>query len=277
MKVYILGNSIILKDLCFQLKDFCDLKIENNQYGKDLDVDKITTCDLIFEHHYVDCMILLEMPKTNKKLELLDGKASYDENIFKNHKNTIFFYIHKNDLFEYYQDKYDLIAINLTDISPFYITSKIALSEQILTNCIQENNKLCYQQKALILGYNDYANVLAETLSNNRMIVIVSDIHLQSLLDAKEEGYGILLKEEINNTPIQFDEVFIFDEFYFKYYKRKDKENIYFIDCNEALMDNKNAKIIYPFQLVFNKYSSLMAQNIASSFKKSLREYLKGE
>lgn len=277
MKIYILGNSPILPYLVEHLKDFCDIKVENNDYGKTLDVEKITASDLILEHHFVDAIILLDLQQIDQKIYLKDGFKTLDESVFKTHQHALWFTINTNDRMEYFIDKYNITHFNFSNISPFYITSKIALSDLLIKQLIEDNSKLLYQQKTLILGYNDHAKVLCEALTANRMIVIVSDTLLQSLLEAKEDGYGILLKEEINTSPIQFDNVIIEDSFFNKLFKRNDIQNIYYIDYKEEMKEMKNRKIIFPYTFISQKYVKLIGENLATSFKKEIRDYFKGE
>ena len=275
MKLFIIVDNPVVPYLIESLKNYYDIKVDLNDYTKNLDVEKLTISDLTLKTNFADAILLLNIKKINQKIHLVDGCKTLNESIFELYKQSLWFTININDKLNYLIDKYDLKHYNLSNTTPFYITSKLALSEIILQKILQNSQKLLHQQKVLVLGYSDTSKILCDQLSANRMIVIVSDRLLQELVDAKQDGYGIILKEEINNTPIHFDCIIIDDDYFIKTLKRGNNQHCLVIDYKEENKNDESFEYLYPYELICQHFSKLMAQNIASSLKKECFKYFK--
>lgn len=274
MKIYIIGENPVLPYLINALSTEYDIKTDINKYTKDLDVKKLSKSDMSLSTNFADLILILDLNIIDNKIELSDGLKTFNKNIIELYKDSYWITLHTNDKWDFIIDKYDLNYAILSEVSPFYITSKLATTQTILQQLIVDNNKLLHQQKTLVLGYSDMSKLLCDQLSANKMIVVVSDRLLKELVEAKKEGYGILLKEEINTKKIKFDNIII-DDYYFKdLIKTNDNQNVYIIDYKEQIIDT-TYKLILPCSLSCNLYTSLIAQNIISSLKKLIRDYYK--
>lgn len=275
MKIYIIGENPIVPHLIALLAKDYEIKVDCNVYTKDLDVEKLTVSDLTLKTNFVDVIFLVNTKQIHQKIILKDGSKTLNDAIFNLYQESLWFSLNMNSLMNYYVDKYDLKHYDLSEISPFYICSRLAFNEIVLQKMITQSQKLLHQQKVLILGYSTTTKLLCELLSSNRMIVVVSDRLLQELIEAKQEGYGILLKEEINTTPIHFDTIIIEDEYFINQIKSADNQQIYFINYKEENTKQEHIHCLNPYELVCTHYPKLIAQNVASSFKKEIREYFK--
>lgn len=275
MKLYIIGENPIVPHLIDLLKKDYDIKVDINAYTKDLDVEKLTVSDCTLKTSFVDVILLVNNKQIHQKMTLKDGTKTLNDAFFDLYKESLWFSLNMNSLMNFYIDKYDLKYYDLSQVSPFYICSRLAFNEIVLNKMLSRGQKLLHQQKVLILGYQTTTKLLCELLASNRMIVVVSDRLLQELIEAKQEGYGILLKEEINTTPIHFDTIIIEDEYFINKIKRVDNQQIYFINYKEEKSASDSTESLNPYELVCEKYPQLIAQNVASSFKKEIREYFK--
>ncbi len=276
MKLFIIGENPIVPYVIEQLKDLYDIKVDLNTYTKDLDIEKLSVSDLTLKTSFADAILLLNLDMLQQKIILKDGTRNLNESVFEIFQKSLWFTLNTNDELNRLIDKFDLNHFNLSNTTPFFITSKLALSELFLEKIIHNSPKLLHQQKVLMLGYSDTSRLISETLSTNRMIVIVCDRFLQKLVEAKKDGYGIVLKEELNTLPITFDFVIVDDEFFINFLKRNDIHSRYFINYKEGKNKAEDYEQIEPYKLICAHYTKLIGQNIASSLKKEIKEYFKG-
>ena len=191
MKLYIIGENPIVPHLIALLAKDYEIKVDCNVYTKDLDVEKLTVSDLTLKTNFVDVIFLVNTKQIHQKIILKDGSKTLNDAIFNLYQESLWFSLNMNSLMNYYVDKYDLKHYDLSEISPFYICSRLAFNEIVLQKMITQSQKLLHQQKVLILGYSTTTKLLCELLSSNRMIVVVSDRLLQELIEAKKEGEDI--------------------------------------------------------------------------------------
>lgn len=276
MKAYIIGENKVFPYLYDNLKDFLEIYNDKNQYS--IKGNKVLkSSDLLLKTSFTDVIILLDCNIFEKKLMLDDCEINFDERIIENFKNCLWMGITYNEKIDYYIDKYNLNYINLSQSMPLFLTSKIALSEILLSKIIQTSSKLAHQRKILVAGYSASNKIICDLLSVNKNIVIVSDRMLHLLVEAKNDGYGILLKEELAKQPINFDIIILDDEYILKKIDFLPHQQVFFIDYEERKKEDKKYQVIYPYFEISQKYPKVIADSLKSCIKKEIKEYFRGE
>lgn len=276
MKAYLFGENGVYPQLVSELKKVMDITSDMHAYNQQNE-RSLKKSDVLLKTCFTDVIILLDLDILNQKIMLQDGEVEFSDNIIENFKKCLWIGMYKNETMEYFIDKYNLNYIDISTTMPYFLTSKIALSEIILEKILQKTHKLAHQNKILIASYSDNQKMIADLLSDNKYIVIVSDKLLHVLIEAKNDGYGILLKEEVEKQKMKFDAIILDDTNYLQSTSFQDKGNIYFIDYKEKIQNDKRITYIRPFHEITNKYPKVMAESIASSIKKEIREYFGGE